>query len=170
MADKIAQIQSKKPAAVVRQALADYKDSKLTSEEIAGLHGVSTATLTVWAKKAGLRLRTRGRRTMMTPTARHLKILELAGHLRYAQIAHIFGMHKQQVHQIVKRWRNWKRPLGAPFKPGDIIAWKGKRLTVLEAGQTEGTLRDEEGGIYRHFTWAGPVALKKIGVSRAVSS
>ena len=163
--DKISKIHSKKSQAEIREALADYKANKLTSEEIALRHEVCAATLTVWAKKAGFRLRRRGRRTLLKPTPLHLKILELSTHLRYKQIGDQFGMRKQQVHHIVKRWKNWVKPDEAPFKPGDVVAWKGKRLTVVDAGLTEGTLVDEKGAFYRHFFWAGPTVLKKIGVN-----
>jgi Homeodomain-like domain len=163
--DKIAQIHAEKSDETVREALAAYKANKLTSEQIAALYKICPATLTVWAKKAGFKLRTRGRRTLTQPTPRHLKILELAAHLRYDQIGAQFGMHKQQVHRIIKRWHSWTKPNGAPFKPGDILAWGKKRMTVIDAGATEGTLQDEKGLIYRHFTWAGPTVLKKIGVN-----
>ena len=163
LTDKIAKIHADKPEATVREALADYKANILTSEQIALKHKICPATLTVWAKKAGFVLRTRGRRTLTEPTPRHLKILELAPHLRYEQIGQQLGLHKQEICRIVKRWRNWTKPSGPPFKPGDVIPWRGKRLTVLAAGPVEGTLEDEEGAIYKHFSWAGPTVLKKIG-------
>ena len=163
--DKIENIHTEKPDAVVRKALQQYKDNKLTSEAIAAVAEVCPATLTVWAKKAGIPLRTRGRRTLLEPTPRHLKIIEMAQHSRYDQVGKQFGMHKQQVHRIVKRWRDWVKPNGAPFAPGDILLWGKNRLTVIDAGPTEGTLEDDKGRMYLHFTWAGPVPLKKIGVN-----
>lgn len=149
----------------VRQCLEDYQNPKLTTEEIAELRGVSAATLTVWAKKAGIKLRSRGRRTLLAPTTKHRQILEMAQHLRYDQIGRKFGMQKQAVHRIVKRWRGWQEPRTAPFAPGDIVSWKGKRLTVIDANAVDGTLEDEKGKIYKRFTWAGGTVPKKLGVN-----
>ena len=37
----------------VAQVLAKYQKRELTTKEIAAKHGISMATITVWAKKAG---------------------------------------------------------------------------------------------------------------------
>jgi predicted DNA-binding protein (UPF0251 family) len=151
---------------IVRLALDDYKNRVLTTEEIAQTRGVSAATLTVWAKKAGIRLRSRGRRKLTSPPPTHLRILELSQHLRYDQIGSQMGMQKQAVHRIVKRWKGWKKPKTAPFSPGDLLLWKGKKLTVIDANVAEGTLEDTKGKIYKRFTWGGGITPKKIGVNK----
>lgn len=158
-------LRASKPDSVVAEALEDYKNKKLTTEDIAIKHKICAATLTVWAKKAGLPLRTRGRRELTAPTPRHLKILEMATVLKYDQIASKLGTHKQAVHRIVKRWKDYARPSRAPFAPGDVLLWGRKRLTVRDATVTEGTLVDEDGKIYKHFPWAGGKLPKKIGTN-----
>jgi hypothetical protein len=153
-----------KPDSVVAAALDDYQKSDLTTEAIAKKHGVWPATLTVWAAKAKIPLRGRGRRKYSAPTPFHLKVLSLAGVLRYEQIGRKFGIEKQQVHRIVKRWKDYVNPRRAPFKPGDVIEWDGKKLTVLDANEVTGTLRDKQGRIYKLFPWAGGKLPKKVGV------
>lgn len=147
------------------EALIDYQNTALTVEAIAVKHGVSSATLTVWAKKAGLPLRMRGRKAQERPTPRQLEIIKLASVYRYDQVGERFGMKKQSIHRIVKRWRNWAQPKSAPFTPGDLIVWRGKKFTVLEANHQDGTLMDEHEKIYKNFTWNGGKMPKKIGVN-----
>lgn len=146
-------------------ALADYQKRELTVEDIAKLRGISTATLTVWAKKAGLPLRNRGRRRQEAPTDHQLEIIKLASVYRYDQVGARFGMHKQSIHRIVKRWRDWAQPKKAPFSPGDMLVWRGKNFTVIDANQHDGTLLDEKGRLWKNFAWNGGRIPKKVGVN-----
>ncbi len=150
---------------VMAQALSDYQRKDMTTDEIAKLHKISTATLTVWAKRAGMPLRKRGRRRQDRPTDLQLQIVKLASVYKYDQVGKQFGMHKQSVHRIVKRWRSFAEPRRAPFSPGDMLAWRGKKLTVIDANQHEGTLIDERGKIYKNFSWNTGRIPKKIGVN-----
>jgi len=151
----------------VELALTRYQEGSMTTDEIAKLANVCPATLTVWVKKAGMHLRQRGRRRLVQPTPLHLKILELAGHQRYDQIGETYGMRKQSIHRIIKRWRGWNQSSKAPFEPGDVISWKGRRLTVIDANAKEGTLVDEKNQQrYTKFPWAGTSHPRKIGVSK----
>ena len=146
------------------QTLTDYQEGKMTVEEIAANHGISTATITIWAKKAGLTLRQRGRRTQREPTPRQMEIVKLASVYTQADVGARFGMHKQSVNRIVKRWG--RRIAGAlprkpPFDPGDIIRWRGKLFTVLDANHLDGVVCDEQGRFRRNFKWrVWPVPLK----------
>lgn len=151
---------------VMAEALADYQDRVLTTDEIAAKHSVSAATLTVWAKKAGMALRNRGRKKQELPTPRQMEIIRLASVYKYEQVGARFGMHKQSIHRIVKRWRNWSQPRKAPFEPGDLLLWRGKKFVVLEANHHDGTLREEKTGkIWKNFGWNGGRIPKKIGVN-----
>jgi len=150
------------------QALTDYQKREMTTEQIANKHGVSTATLTVWAKKAELPLRNRGRKRQKLPTPRQMEIVKLASLYTYDQVGERFGMHKQSIYRIVKRWRNWSslaRSRKPPFAPGDLLLWRGKRFTVLDANQQEGTLIDERGKVFKNFSWNGGRIPKKVGVN-----
>lgn len=146
------------------EALADYQKRDLTVEEIALKYGVSSATLTVWAKKAGIDLRNRGRKKQDAPNARQMEIIKLASIYRYAQVGERFGMAKQSIHRIVKRWRHWVLPQKAPYEPGDIVIWRKKRMIVVEAHRDYGTLQDEKTGkCYVNFIWNGGRMPKKVG-------
>lgn len=148
-------------------ALIDYEARVLTTEDIAAKHGVSTATLTVWAKKSGYTLRKRGRKKQEKPTARQLRIVKMANLYTYDQVGAEFGMLKQSVHRIVKRWRNWSaEDQKAPFDPGDMILWRNKKFTVVDATKHEGTLVDSNGKLYKNFAWNGGRIPKKIGVNK----
>lgn len=155
---------------IVKAALSDYVNHpEEFTKDIAKRHGVSTATLTVWATNAGIALRSRGVRKRDEPTARQRQILELAAIYPYEKVGQRFGVTKARVGALVKRWKRWKVPVQPPFQPGDIILWhnKGKqeRLTVIEAGLTQGTMLDAKGRLLRAFTWnSGGRLPKKIGV------
>jgi len=151
---------------VMAEALTDYKDRSVTTAVIAKKHRISTATLTVWAKKAGLDLRRRGRKRQEKPTPRQMEIIKLASVYKYDEVGERMGMAKQSVHRIVKRWRNWAQPYKAPFDPGDLLLWRGKRMIVLEANRTDGTLMEERNGkLYKNFVWTGGRMPKKIGIN-----
>ncbi len=149
----------------MREALTLYQQRDMTTEEIARLKDISTATLTVWAKKAGLPLRNRGRRRQERPTPMQLQIVKMASVYNYDEVGRKFGMHKQSIHRIVKRWRSWAEPRHAPFSPGDMLLWRGKKLTVVDANHHDGTLVDEHGKLYKNFSWNGGRIPKKIGVN-----
>src|ERR1035438_8695230 len=101
---------TKYPPSVIEKALRDYQSSQMTTERIAKKYRVCTASLTVWAKRAGLPLRQRGRRRMTEPNSRQRAIIEMAGILKYSAVANAFGITKQGVYRIVRRW---KRPAEA---------------------------------------------------------
>jgi hypothetical protein len=144
-------------------AMADYQKPDLTTEEIALKHGISSATLTVWAKKVGVPLRRRGRRKYEMPTPRQREILRLASVYRYDEVGKRFGVSKQCIHQTVQRWREWVQPRKPPFEKGDRLLWRGKKFTVLEANLTDGTLVDDGGKVYKNFVWGGGRMPKRIG-------
>lgn len=150
---------------VMVAALADYQKKEMTTEEIAAKFGVSTATLTVWAKKTGTTLRKRGRKRREQPSPRQLEIIKLAQVYTYDQVGDKFGMAKQSIHRIVKRWRGWSSPKQAPFQPGDMLLWRGKKFTVVEANIEDGTLVDSRGKYYKNFAWNGGRIPKKVGVN-----
>lgn len=95
-------------ASLKRKALTDYQSGKMTVCKIAKKYRVCPATLTVWAKRAKVPLRRRGRRRMAGPTSRQRAILGLAGIVNYDLIGKKFGITKQGVSRIVRRWRSVK--------------------------------------------------------------
>lgn len=157
---------------IMAAALADYKKGALTSKDIAAHYDISQSTLTVWATNAGLKLRSRGRRKLEEPTVRQREILKLAEVYTYQQVGAHFGMKKQAIHRIIKRWRAWMQPKRPPFTPGDIIQWKGQRLIVHTAGLQSGMVTDEKTGrVMRNFPWNHSGKLpKKVGEDAAVKA
>lgn len=151
------------------EALKDYANTDLPTSEIALKYEVSPSTLTVWAKKAKLPLRGRGREMLKQPDARTREILELAEVMVLKDVGSRFGMSKQRVQKIVKRWKDWKRPRQSPFVPEDMILWKGKYYTVLEGGLHFGKVRDDKGLVIHNFYWnmRGTVAVKVDGEAMA---
>jgi transposase-like protein len=143
-------------------ALKDYANTEIPTSEIATKYRVSPSTLTVWAKKAKVPLRGRGRSKLKQPNARTREILELAEVMVLEDVGGRFGMSKQRVAKIVKRWKDWKRPRQSPFVPEDVILWKGKYYTVLEGGLHFGKVKDEKGLVIHNFYWnmQGSLALK----------
>lgn len=148
-------------------ALADYQNRDMTSEEIAAKHEVSTATLTVWATKAGIPLRMRGRKKQEVPTPLQLQIVKLASVYNYDKVGQRFGKHKQSIHRIVKRWKDWSPHRKSPFVPGDVIVVDRKKFAVIDAGRHDGTLFElRTKKVYKKFSWNGGRIPRKIGVDK----
>jgi transposase len=149
--------------AIVADALKDYAHNlNEPTKEIAARHGVSPSSLTVWARNAKIGLRGRGREKAKQPDARQREILEMCETLVYEDVAERFGMTKQRVSKIVKRWKDWKRPKQSPFMPDDVVSWDGKLYKVLEGGPLFGKAVDEKGNIIHNFYWSihGKIAMK----------
>jgi transposase len=134
-------------------ALKEYANTALPTKEIAAKYDVSASTLTVWAKKAKIALRGRGRDKMRQPDARTREILQTAETLTLDETGKRFGMSKQRVQKIIKRWKDWQRPKQSPFVPDDVIQWKGKLYTVIEGGPMFGKVRDERNVTIHNFYW-----------------
>lgn len=155
----------------IKAALSDYVNHpEMFTSAIAKKHRTCTATLTVWATRAGLKLRSRGLHKMDAPTARQKDIIEQAKILPYEVVGKRFGMTKARVGAIVKRWKGLEEPAKPPFAPGDVVEWyngrKKEELTVIEAGLTQGTMLDSKGRTLRAFTWNTRGRLpRKIGVN-----
>lgn len=75
-----------------------------TLQSIADEFGVPTATIYNWAKQSEMEPRKRGRPALGKPSERDQTIIELAKALPAALIARRFGLSRQRVHSILKRW------------------------------------------------------------------
>lgn len=145
-------------------ALQKYVEGKLYTKDIAKHVGVSPSTVTAWAITAGVKLRSRGRHKQEEPTVRQRKIIELAQVLKYDEVGSRFGISKQAVHRITVRWKAFVKPKRAPFVPGDVINWQGKKFTVYMANIDGGTLVDSKGKLVRCVVWNnGGHTPKKVG-------
>lgn len=142
----------------------EYLRGELYTKEIAKKYGVSPSTITAWATTAGVKLRSRGRHKQEEPTVRQKKIIELAQVLKYDEVGRRFGISKQAVHRILIRWKAFVKPKRAPFVPGDVILWRGKKFTVYNANIDGGTLIDSKGNLVRCVVWnSGGRTPKKVG-------
>jgi transposase-like protein len=90
-------------------AVTELQSGRVTNSELARRYGVTPATISQWAKSIGLSPRRRGRRPMERPNAKHCEIIELAGVWNGSAIARHFGVSRQRVHQILKRWSHPRR-------------------------------------------------------------
>jgi hypothetical protein len=87
--------------------LLEFVNSPVPTTEIAARYGISPATLTVRAKRAGLPLRKRGRHLSKEPTPLQRKILALAA-VHGCQVAALrFNLSKQRVNKLQHRWNAW---------------------------------------------------------------
>jgi len=148
----------------VSAALQDYLRGVMYTKEIAKKYGVSPSTITAWATTAGVKLRSRGRHKHDEPTVRQKKMIEMAQVLKYDEIGRRFGVSKQAVHRVLKRWKVFVKPKRAPFVPGDVIQWCGSKFTVHTAGLDGGTIVDKQGKLVRCVIWnSGGRTPKKVG-------
>lgn len=68
---------------------------------------VARARLTNWAKRSRLRLRKRGAWKRTAPQPHQVEILRLALEQGQAQAAAVFGLTRQRVHSLTRRWKTW---------------------------------------------------------------
>jgi transposase len=93
-----------KPILIVQRALADYQLGKMTIRRIARKHHVSKESVMGWAKKAHLPPRRRGQTKSSQPTPRQKQILQLIRIYKYEAVGTRFGVTKQEICRIAKRW------------------------------------------------------------------
>lgn len=137
----------------IEAALAEYVSNELTTKAIAKKHGVSASTITVWAASRGLPLRSRGRRKLDEPSMRQQEIIQQASVCRYEEVGRRFGITKQAVQQVLRRWKKFARPKRPPFDPGDIILWRGQNFRVISAAISGGTIMNDKGQLLRCCIW-----------------
>jgi len=144
----------------------DYRDNKLTSAQIAKKYEVCPATLTNWALMMNVPLRGRGRRRQDVPTEQQRQILEYVQVHNYDRVGRMFGLCKQQIQRVVKRWKDWQKPSKPPFDPGDIIVWEGVELTVVSSSVHGGIVRDKAGKQSVVVSWSSRGKIpRKTGVN-----
>lgn len=102
--------------------LKEFLDGKETTRAIAQRYNISPATLTVRAKRAGVPLRGRGRWRRSQPTPVQKEIIALAKTQSYKLVGSRFGLSKQRVHQLIRRWddrpfsKNQNKKTGNPLR------------------------------------------------------
>jgi hypothetical protein len=89
------------------KALEEYRSSPETTTKIAARYGFSASTLTVIVRKAGIPLRSRGRKKATQPSAVQKKILQMTRHATYEATGKKFNRSKQRISKIVHRWPAW---------------------------------------------------------------
>jgi transposase-like protein len=98
-----------------------YSHSGLRVGEIARRFGVSPATISNRAKQLGLKQRGRGRWKRETPGAPHKQMLSLVSIESQASVARRFGVSRQRVNQIVRRWGDWRHAKTPDKRNGDPV-------------------------------------------------
>lgn len=115
-------------------------------DDVATQFRVSRASVLRWKSSGGV-FRPRGRKYQLEPDERQLEILRLAESMSYSMIADRFGITKQAVGKVVKRWRGWQAK-SPEFEVGDLISFRGKAYTVLEVEPRKGRVQDAEGRVH----------------------
>jgi len=103
------------------KALEEYRSSPETTTKIAARYGFCAATLTVMARKAGIPLRSRGRKMATEPSSVQKKILQMTRHATYAAIGKKFNRSKQRISKIVHRWPVWLDETYPTISPVAVI-------------------------------------------------
>ena len=93
-----------KPMERIASILHDYTQTDMSVEAIGKKHEASAAAVCRVAKAAGVGLRGRGRKRLTEPSARNRQILEWVKTHPHAPVGRKFGISKQRVGDIVKRW------------------------------------------------------------------
>lgn len=109
----------------------EYRSGRFTNITLARSHSVSPSTISHWARNANLKQKPRGRRCLDKPSITHQEIIQLSAHLTLAKIAERFGVSRQRVHQILKRW-NHLRPPPPPMAKVNSNPAPGRRVRALK--------------------------------------
>lgn len=91
-------------ARIKHWALRSYLKGDMLVRDIALRAGVSIATVSLWAKFAGILSRGRGRRELLVPNFKQSQILEALMSNTYASVGRKFGMTRAQAWAIANRW------------------------------------------------------------------
>jgi transposase len=146
-------------AQVKAKALEDYRRGD-PLKAIAIRYGVSVATVSLWAKAAGLERRRQGCRFKLRPEERDMEIVNAVravvdGKPTMAEIGRRWGWHlymsRSNVHRIYHKWKDWKPTV--PFESGDIIRFKHRDYEVVEPGVFEGKVRSLRTGRESTIPW-----------------
>jgi hypothetical protein len=89
---------------VPKAAIRLYSDDEIRVVEIAAKFGVSSAAISTRVKELGLQQRGRGRWKQSLPGRQHRKMLNLLGTETQASVGRQFGLSRQRVNQIARRW------------------------------------------------------------------
>ncbi len=84
-----------------------YKTGQSNQSELARRHGLCAATVSNWVREAGCPTGSRGRPAHKQPTSRQQEMLRRAWANTYAVAALRFGVSKQYLSQLAKRWQDW---------------------------------------------------------------
>jgi len=91
----------------VNSLLTLYRVSEQTTDELARCYGIHASLVTYLAKRAGIPLRGQGVRPRLAPSHKAQVLLLEAWTTTYAEAATRFGVSKQHVGHLVKRWKAW---------------------------------------------------------------
>ena len=89
---------------MIERVMREYVARKKPVHVLAHENGITPATLTGWAKKFGVPLRGRGRWRRANPSPQHARMIQLVRTQTYKAVGRRFGLTRQRVHQIIKRW------------------------------------------------------------------
>jgi hypothetical protein len=144
-----------KPESLQHKAISDYKRGDHL-KHIAVRYCISVGTVSLWAKKAGLARRKRGRRHEAVPSDQALQIVAAVnavvdGSPTLDELGRKFGYTRAGIHRIYHKWKNYVPK--APFEVGDIIRFAGVDFKVLTAGVHGGQVRALKTGKVTCINW-----------------
>ena len=141
------------PPATREAAVADYAHGvklRVTAEK----YGFTIATISIWARAAGLPRRPCGIQKTSTPSDRDRAIIRRAREVAINQVAKEYHMTRAGVWSIRNKWRlaKWVEPL--PWKVGDTVEWAGTPLKVLRIyDEKRGAVCTLRGKVIDPFRW-----------------
>lgn len=141
---------------VKAKVLQDYRRNE-PLKVIAIRYGYSPSTISLWAKAAGIKRRTRGCRIKYWPSEADMLIIDEVRAIRdgkptLTEIGKRWGMSKANVHRIYRTWKDWVPP-SMDFVPGDRVRFLCRDHEVVSADPIKGVVRDLKTGEERSLRW-----------------
>jgi hypothetical protein len=118
----------KRKTDVLEPAMQLYAKGQMRVADIAKRYHVSSATISIHAKKLGLPRKRRGRWRSGRPSAKQQAILAQLKESSGAEVGRRNKISRQRVHQIAKRWNNDK----ANLRPGEVTKVSSKVVATIE--------------------------------------
>jgi hypothetical protein len=132
--------------AEVEQILQDYRNDTMRVVDVSEKHQVEIGAVIGLARRAGIPVRRRGRKSSAYPSEFQQKILEAARNETLESVGRRFGRTRQRVAQICKCWSTWfpngKRDLllskkALPAVPGRIRSPRREEIVCFRLASPE---------------------------------
>ena len=126
----------------------------MTVKAVAETYGRSEATISAWAKKRHVKVDWLRRYHGPLPTDWERAIMRVSGELGPTETSSKFGLTRQRVHQILRKYNEagWREAPG--WETGEKVSWGGNELVIAAVYDADtGAVWDCDGTLHDPVHW-----------------